>query len=149
MFWKNPNRPPMFQRACMKRDNCLDSLIAFNPTNWIIDRREMYAQARDGKLIQRSFYNYVDQILTNFDPLPHRVGNCGHFPWYVPTVLPLVMRLSVNFLMTPPPLIVNVRSDWMTPKCWTFLVATSHVYIFLELPCYALWRCVYENWKYT
>ena len=68
MIGKNPNRPPMFQRSCTKRDKCQDSRIAFNPRNWIIDRREMYAQSRDRKLIQGTFYNYVDLILPNFDP---------------------------------------------------------------------------------
>ena len=33
-----------------------------------------------------SFNNYVDQILPNFDPLPPRVDNCGHFTHYQPFV---------------------------------------------------------------
>ena len=56
----------------------------------------MYAQARDRKLIQGTFYNYVDQLLPNFDPLPHRVDNCGHFKRYVPSFCRVTKRELSN-----------------------------------------------------
>ena len=61
-----------------------------------------------------TFNNYVDKVLPNFDPLPPRVDNCGHFTWY----LAFVMWPSVDFSMTasPPPFLVHVVIEW--PLNW-------------------------------
>ena len=61
-----------------------------------------------------SYNNYVDQILPNFDPLPPRVDNRGHFTWY----LHFVTWPSVDFLLTPsPPLLVHVVIEWPLVAC--------------------------------
>ena len=45
-----------------------------------------------------AFNNYVDQILSNFDHLPPRVDNCGHFIYYLPFVHVTKPGLSTDHL---------------------------------------------------
>ena len=59
----------------------------------------MYAQARDGKLIQGTFYNYVDQILHNFDPLPPSSGQLWKF-YVIPTLCHVTKRELSNDPLT-------------------------------------------------
>ena len=60
-----------------------------------------------------SFNNHVGQFVPNFDLLPPRVDNCGHFTWY----LLFITLPSVDFLLPPPlPPSSCPCSYWMTPS---------------------------------
>ena len=45
---------------------------------------------------------------TQLTPPPLRVDNCGRFTWY----LPFVTWPSMDFIQTPPPLLVHVVIEW-------------------------------------
>ena len=59
----------------------------------------------------KSFNNYEDHLLPNFDPLSsiRTYNNCGQFTWF----LPFVTWPSVDFLLTySPSLLVHVVIEW-------------------------------------
>ena len=71
----------------------------------------------------KSFNNYEDHLLPNFDPLSsiRTYNNCGQFTWF----LPFVTWPSVDFLLTySPSLLVHVVIEWPL----TTLVKRSNFY---------------------
>ena len=71
-----------------------------------------------------SFNYYVHQILPNFDSLPIRVDNCGHFTWY-----PLFCQLTKSGLCTAPLLLVHVVTEWPLSTTYTNLAKSHHPYV--------------------
>ena len=89
----------------------------------------------------KSFNNYEDHLLPNFDPLSsiRTYNNCGQFTWF----LPFVTWPSVDFLLTySPSLLVHVAqwsfnpqkvSKWLHGSTWVF---SSFSYSFMHNSSY-------------